>query len=1373
MIKYTYLFILLLSYIIGKCYSYVLVDQTPPFTNHKYSETIQGCEFTYLFTISSLASDPDLTNCNAISSPIPFVSKELSVSARSCFFNIIASVPRGTGVVTINLQDIGDFNQTLSYICEDPPHPIINSNPDNVLKPYGDFFVVNMNLNLLKRLPLESNDIVIGSEAPFVCNLIPITYSLYQLNCTVDPSKIGSGTTFLFSIRDSTMNLSIFEINGGFLLDSRSINITTSWNKFDPPDVKLAGKQNYVIVDINNCTVNGVLMKSSETTQILLPKIIYGNPNEYILLYNRLYRTIILETLTLVYYTENNGTIAPVDKIPNTYTTSLDSISYIINATALSEGGNALNLKILFDGYFPSFIYRQYGGNSKDFLYQYPYGIVKREGRVVNLSIQAIIPYYQNTLQYSYIPDTDKYFWYNDVPSPGYPLDMILTNIQDLKLIKLSSTSFIISATIYDADSGFYRFSLRGAELLVKDRINGTYNNGVFQKYIDTRDPVYSTLATSQPGNFLSSISGGFSRSISSYGSLYPSIPIFYNIDPIAVRNQTIKISYFGFAINDVDLSENPCDNTLLVNFTNVDKKQTVNVLIDIPNYSDRYRSAKWDSNIEMFRFDFTLVPRLFTNNRVNISIYYADIYFSTSSLNDNQQLRVHSSFADQIGPLISNITRSPAVSLPSGGVIGWKFKIEDTYNGFKNGTIKIVSTIEPFSPIVFEIKPNSTQDIYQDEYQIEVYISPNCLTQFYYIYSIELVDNSYHTTFYSYQNIETTVSRLNPRPPITPLLDYINDENQSIIAPINVDCGFTRTDFEPPYVNYIAVSPETQPFDTFSNLRTVQVIFTVIDDANNILTSSFYSPYCYLEGLLFENVTTKATFVSNNGGPNSVDFLCRFNVPYGFGYPGPVIMLSIHGYYDTQMNIGGMAANDLQDAGMNPNIPMNYDSSDSFPVVEKIVPSEFTKRDTSITIVGHKFMGSTSIKVNIETIDGLEKYNYSVVPKYPIVIIVNNIKPMVKPFYLKVFNGGIDSNVLTITPTGEPFPPIPPCPGTPQCGGSSNGQCIEGVCQCIKPWSGVDCLSQNIFTPSPTINTTNPDIDNNFNTTLPDGESITLKSLISTVSLIELKPDGTIVIEHPFTQWVYTNTTSLQSNSNIQEFTYKTNITNNNLITPISVTLQYFKQPETIIFANEKLEMLASTIKYRIDISKYNFSSVLNTLQLVMSFALESQNSETMSCSVQESGDIGNTNSEYVKLQIDTHSLYGRFIKRGIIDNRIQQISNTIQNNNSSTSKSSQIFVGINIPNFRSFVVIDPDFSVLIDSTPASLKSNSICSLTEDTNESGLSKPQLAGIIIGCVGFGLVAIITISYILFKRRQYRKFQSNIQKKLDKHQNEHN
>ncbi|EAL67424.1 hypothetical protein DDB_G0280395 [Dictyostelium discoideum AX4] len=157
-------------------------------------------------------------------------------------------------------------------------------------------------------------------------------------------------------------------------------------------------------------------------------------------------------------------------------------------------------------------------------------------------------------------------------------------------------------------------------------------------------------------------------------------------------------------------------------------------------------------------------------------------------------------------------------------------------------------------------------------------------------------------------------------------------------------------------------------------------------------------------------------------------------------------------------------------------------------------------------------------------------------------------------------------------------------------------GVCTNNGCICKSPWVGIDCSSKVIIIPQPSKNDSNPTIEfeiNDEQTNKYNNNNKLFKSIIST--------------------------------------------------TDITITLQC------------DIKMNPSTIKYTIEISKYNFKNKLNRLQLIISAMMiinktsdDDNNNNNNICSIKEFGEtIKEENSNYLKIQIDNHSIYARFIKR------------------------------------------------------------------------------------------------------------------------------
>ncbi|KAK5579588.1 hypothetical protein RB653_009272 [Dictyostelium firmibasis] len=355
-----------------------------------------------------------------------------------------------------------------------------------------------------------------------------------------------------------------------------------------------------------------------------------------------------------------------------------------------------------------------------------------------------------------------------------------------------------------------------------------------------------------------------------------------------------------------------------------------------------------------------------------------------------------------------------------------------------------------------------------------------------------------------------------------------------------------------------------------------------------------------------------------------------------------------------------------------------------------------------------------------------------------------------------------LKASVVNLFQYFEPIIPNSPKKCLDDCGGPIKGVCTSNGCSCISPWMGNDCKAKLVIVERPSLNYSNPTTDmeiivNNNNTDNQIDNKL-FHSLVSISKIREYDYQSNEVYSYTFSSWEF-----IKINPTTNQ--YNTSFIKSGIETSITVKLEWFDNETGIEFANQNITMNPSSIKYTIEISKYQFSSKLNRLQLIMMASLSSNKTDDV-CSDKEFGETTNgDNSNYMKIQVDTHSLYGRFIKRAIIDSIPRAIDNIPLDSSMKqvdSASSSQSYIGISVPYYQNQIIIDPDFSLLVGFSSKS--ESSICS---DNNFSKLSALHISSIAI-CGFVGLSTIVTmVIYAYYKKRYDRNVMKEIHSKLSR------
>ncbi|KAN0024306.1 hypothetical protein ACTFIV_008711 [Dictyostelium citrinum] len=946
--------------------------------------------------------------------------------------------------------------------------------------------------------------------------------------------------------------------------------------------------------------------------------------------------------------------------------------------------------------------------------------------------------------------------------------------IKDFQAIGIDKFKFIVSISIKSQwGVKFITIDpLSQKKIIIKhdQLVSGTIYDGVWEFTLNGLVEQYEKITIATLCDTYHSLYFGSLFSIN-----HPSETISLPKTNLKNFNYINDLKDISFLYNNISATNQTISNIMFINFTNINdyKDQIVGLyLIDSKSLRDisydssfgagsdlneiqqnKYYFAEFDSNKNQFQIRFN-IPANTIPGRLDFILSFSNkVHIFSPSLPNNYQLYVYPENIDIQGPVFTSIIKNPENNL------GWLITIEDSVNGLDYGVISVFG-LSDSSTYNYTIKPSNAVkgDKWKGDYEIYLPFKSNsvCLSQDYMIRFVELFDTQGNSaTFIKYMDLSDPIFI---RTITNPFIYFYDDPKINTIS-ITCENGILGTDFIPPKL--LSFSSSKDQLDV-GIINSVNFDFEIVDDLG-IKENQF--PIVYLSTINYETIQCGSRNMTNFN--QSTKFRCSMDIPIGFGYPSG-ILLSVYGFINNGGAFSGYCSQQLLELNFSHFIATNGTFSIDQPYIKS--SNQISNLGGNLWIFGRGFGLNSTAWVRYFDDTG---FNQAVITSvYSSSLLIERIKPTNQSFTIVIKTQSTMSNEFIIkpvefyynytAPTSPPLPTNPPkkCLGNPECGGVNNGYCNNGIgCVCYIPWIGEDCTSKVIVVPQPSTNTTNPTIEIPIGGGNDPKETNLYKSLISIVSLRELDFNNKQVKSYSFEKWIY----SKINNSTNKYFTTISNKNNigENADTNITVILQWFEKNDTVIFAGQTLRMNPSSIKYTINITSYSFAQNLNHLQLVMSASLQSSKTDDI-CS---SKSFGNTsdgdNSNFMKLKVNDHSVYGRFIKRAIVDNKIISVENNILDdsmNPSSDSHKSETFIGISIPFYNYNVLVDPDFSIIIDNSPSSSNDeNSICT----SSSSKLSKVQIAGIIIGSVGFAAVIVISTIYFIRKRKE----QQNIINKM--------
>ncbi|KAM9980023.1 hypothetical protein ACTFIZ_006278 [Dictyostelium cf. discoideum] len=946
--------------------------------------------------------------------------------------------------------------------------------------------------------------------------------------------------------------------------------------------------------------------------------------------------------------------------------------------------------------------------------------------------------------------------------------------LKSFETIYLNNFYYLIRFTISDTYGINYiqtTVKINILEFHVESLVSGDIKNGVFEILYDAvkYGPTNNLISIY---NHLDSVSSYYSNSI-----LTQTIQVILPSIQLKSFDHLKDIKDISFMFNNVDITDQTVDNIIYFSFNNIDNYKNSpigfrlidprtlqdSIFLDIYtfeafNYLNSVHSfAIWDEINSIFFIKFRIPANTSPGVLDWMLIFNNENYVLNTQLPDEFQLRIDKTKFDSYGPIVTNIVKYPIEN--STTILGWLFTIEDEVNGFKDGYVTIRGSIDS-SLYNFTLKSSDmvigSGNKWKGDYIISIpYILNDCVSQNYEIYNAVFIDtfgnrNKYYkrpTDFELRVQIELDSSR-------NPFINYLNDMSILQVSTLNM-CN--KIDSTPPELKRFLASRSSIDVGSLDRLITFNFNAQDLDG----LKGDQY-PIVYITDMNSRTHECISTIVTKNR--TDIEYTCTMEVPVGFSHPYG-FLLSVYGFINRGGSYSGFSASDLKDSDFS-----WFVETKEFSITQPIITDSSTIDNDGgdLWLYGRGFKSTN--KVVILSSNG-ESYSSAMIVLSDSVILIKDVKPtnyLINVHLANIQQPTILSNTFSISPkvfyfnysaptptptsTISPTPTSTPtnkhqiCLGNPVCGGSKQGYCKENVgCICYSPYVGLDCSSKVIVIPQPKPNEDKPTtiIDNKNNNSSNVNNNYQVTSNISIIAIREVNSiNGEQVKIHYIDKWYYNSISSTISN-------YQSTIINNNITTIINATLEWFDSKSNITFANQELIMNPSTIKYTVELSSYKFSNKLNNLQVIIEAQIQSNENDI--CSGKEFGDTTLDNSNYIKLQVSSNSIYGRFLKRGIIDGKTVTITNELLDsklNSISNENNVQSYIGIVIGQYETSVIIDPDFSLLLDNQAINSNSpNSICS----KSKSSLTKGQLVGIIVGSFIFLIIIVIIVGKVIYTK----------------------
>eukprot|EP01132_Coremiostelium_polycephalum_P002215 gene2215-2730_t len=775
-------------------------------------------------------------------------------------------------------------------------------------------------------------------------------------------------------------------------------------------------------------------------------------------------------------------------------------------------------------------------------------------------------------------------------------------------------------------------------------------------------------------------------------------LPIFPQAEeffnsPIGITNVTACY----FELYDIDLSVQGKSNLLFFNLSKPNVDWKINIWIHYPNHQDHVYQGTWSNYYKMYTIDLDLLPLIFTGKvSYTIQIAWDFIRFSSRDLK--------AIFGDSS---VLNVTSSYADQMPpmvesivllNDGIIQIGTTGPDVRIGWN---ITIVDEVNGFHSGEISVISNI------DNLPIKTFNLQNRIDgdQYRGVYQISfLIKPGCASQTFMFDQVvlrdtllyESGISRVGPSgKDINPFLSFDREPS------IKITCEPLQfPDTTAPNLDGFTFDPITVNVAAPEpERRTINFTYSIREEKTSVpmhhspIPYLIYDDYKVVKGKILSKTFFDPTFITYNA---SVE------IPYGASIGKP-ILVSLYGIVDIMFNIRGFSPKDLRSNGYPYLITTSFTkrTEEMIPVIERV--TSIVRTSDPMTIYGKNFMSFdplSELQIEYQSEPGTWVTTPKSLPGEH-VVITNSIKNSTNP---NVIVRICINYIITL--------------------------CSNNVSATIFDNSPTPTPSSTTPSSTPSQTPSSPPTTSPNPTPTPSSTPSSTPSQSPTPTPSESQsPDPSLCRGDPLCGGE--NRGICGSNGCICKDPWYGFDCNSQVINTTKPDINNTKPDSG---GNHDGELPNG--------GKINFSSLIS---MVMARELDHNENpiKTYPFGLWNLHDQSNS----------THTLYQ-------YNTNITNVDNVLLDENGQVTtdpKESQSMIGIIIPPFNEYALLDPDFSYLVDSG----KDNN----ERKCNDQGLSKAKIAGIIIASVlGFSVI-VISITYYFYKKHQSQKVQKNIQNKL--------